>query len=178
MPAPSKVALLPEEIRAELERRLLQNGFSGYVQLSDWLASQGFEIKKSALNEFGQDFKQRVNALKVATQQARAIVQESPDDEGAMSEALMRLTQEKLFDVLLKFQIDPDKVSSLNLGSIARAIAELGRASVTQKKWQAEVRDKARVIADEFAQTARKSGGAVTEETIETFRRKILGIAD
>lgn len=47
----------------------------------------------------------------------------------------MRLVQEKLFQVLIDFQVDPDK--PLNLASAARAIADLSRATVGQKKWQA-----------------------------------------
>src|SRR5690606_6677096 len=119
--------LLPEAIRGELDGRLVAGGFAGYEALSDWLGEQGFEISKSALHRYGAQFEDRVSALKLATDQARAIVAESPDDEGTMSEALMRLVQEKLFSILLEMEVDPAKV---NLNSLARSVAELGRASV------------------------------------------------
>lgn len=171
MPPRSKVEQLPEGVRAELDARLIQAGFSGYRDLAEWLTAQGFEIKKSALQNYGAQFEERVAALKMATDQARAIVAESPDDEGAMSEALMRLTQEKLFTVLMEIQVDPSKV---NLNSLARSIAELGRASVTQKKYVQEVRERALAAADAAAKIAKRgglSGAAVTE-----IRSAILGI--
>lgn len=112
-------------------------------------------------------------SIKLASEQAKAIVNASPDDEGAVSEALMRLVQEKLFQVMLDFQVDPDK--PLNIASAAKAIAELSRATVGQKKWQAETRDKARLAADTVTQVAKKGG--LTAEAVETIRREILGIA-
>src|SRR5690606_11360592 len=130
MPPRSAVSQLPEEIRASLDQRLIQGGFAGYDALSDWLAEQGFAISKSALHRYGQRCEGGLQALRVASEQAKAIVGASPDDEGAVSEALMRLVHEKLFTILLDFEVtDPSK---LTLGSLAKAIAQLGRASVTQ----------------------------------------------
>ncbi|MGO9606278.1 MAG: hypothetical protein ACLQAT_23300 [Candidatus Binataceae bacterium] len=36
--------------------------------------------------------------------QAKAIIEAAPDDEGAMHEALMRLVQQKLFNVLVRLR--------------------------------------------------------------------------
>lgn len=173
MPARPTVLQLPDPVRAELDARLIKSGFAGYVGLAQWLSEQGFEISKSALHRYGQQFEERVQALKMATDQAKAMVEVAPDDEGAVSDALMRLVQEKLFGVLMNLgEIDPNKI---NLGTLAKAIAQLGRASVTQKKWQIEVRDRARAVADEVTVTARESG--MSTETAELWRKKILGIA-
>ena len=81
----SKVQLLPEATRQVLEQRLIAGGFAGYEALAEWLAEQGFAISKSALHRFGSKFEDRCQALKIATDQARAIVEGSPDDDGAMS---------------------------------------------------------------------------------------------
>ncbi len=169
----SKILALPEEIHAELDRRLIKRGFNGYRELAQWLASEGYEISKSAVHAYGANFEERLARLKIATDQARAIVDTAPDDEGAVSDALMRLVQEKLFSVLMDFQVDPKK--PLNLGSLAKAIAELGRASVTQKKWRAEVRAKAQAAADAVVKIARKGGMSKSAE--EEIRRRVLGIA-
>lgn len=172
MPARPAVLKLPQEIRAELDKRLVESSFSGYVALSDWLKKQGFEISKSAIHNYGQKFEERVKSLKVATEQARAIVAESPDDEGAMGEALMRLVQEKVFGVLLELEVDPDDV---NISSLTKSIAQLGRTSIAQKKWMAEVREKSKLAADVATRIAKKGGLSPT--AIETIRREILGIA-
>jgi hypothetical protein len=171
MPPRSKIDQLPEEIRQGLEQRLIKGGFGNYRLLADWLAEQGFEISKTTVNQWGQGFQERVRALKMATDQAKAIVDASPDDEGAVSDALMRLVQEKLFQMLLDFQIDTSK--PVNLGSIAKAVAELGRASVTQKKYAAEVRAKGSAVIDEMA----KSTG-MSEEQAAAWRAKFLGITE
>jgi hypothetical protein len=44
MPPRSKVAMLPQALRDELERRMVERGFSGYEELADWLQKQGFQI--------------------------------------------------------------------------------------------------------------------------------------
>lgn len=172
MPPRSKIDQLPDPVREELERRLIASGFGGYRGLADWLESKGFEIGKSALHQWGQTFEDRVKQLKVASAQAKAIVEASPDDEGAVNDALMRLVQEKLFQALMAFNVDPDKASTMNLGALARAIAELGRASVVQKKFMAEVQAKGTAVIDEMA----KANG-MSEDQAAAWRAKFLGIS-
>jgi hypothetical protein len=139
MPPRSKVDLLPEDVRQALEQRLIAQAFSGYEALEAWLEEKGFEIAKSTLHRWGSRFEERVASLKMATDQAKAIVAASPDDEGAMTDALLRLVQEKLFSIMMELEVDPKKV---NLGSLAKSIAQLGRASIAQKKHMVEMRTK------------------------------------
>lgn len=172
MASRSKIVKLPDDTRAWLDAELIKRGFGDYEKLEALLKERGFEISKSSLHRYGQKFEDRVHALKLATDQAKAIVITAPDDEGAVSDALMRLVQEKLFTVLMDMgEIDPAKI---NLGSIAKSIAELGRASVTQKKWQAEVRARVAAVADRATEVARKGG--LSASAVDTIRREILGI--
>lgn len=140
MPKRSKVDTLPPELKAWLDAELLKRGFADYVQLAADLQAKGAELSKSAIHRYGSKFEQRMAQLKVSTEQARAVVAASPDDEGAMNEALIRLTQDKLFGVLVDLDVDPD---SVNITKITKSIADLARSSITQKKWQIEVRTKA-----------------------------------
>lgn len=172
MPRPSNVENLPKEVKEWLDRTLVENNFNGYQLLENELKERGYQISKSAIHRYGQNFEKRLSAMKMATEQARAIVETSPDDEGAVSEALMRLVQEKIFTVLVDFEPDPEK---LNLGSLAKAVAELGRASVTQKKWASEVKKKTEEAAASVVQTAKKGG--LSDETVDQIKRQILGIA-
>lgn len=143
MPARSKVDLLPEDVRQALERRLIAQSFSGYESLESWLEEKGYEITKSSLHRWGSRFEDRVRALKVATDQAKAIVEASPDDDGAMTDALMRLTQEKLFGVLLDLEVDPE---TIDVTKLTRAVADLGRGTITLRRYQQEAR--AKIAAD------------------------------
>ena len=168
--------MLPKEVREELEKRIVASGFSGYRALEKWLREQGFEILKGSINRHGVKLEERLEALQRATQQARAIVEASPDDEGAINDALVRLVQERLFNVLLKLgDLDPTKV---HIGSIAKSVAELARASLAQKKWTAEVREKlaAKVAAaNERVTQAVKSGG-LSPDAEKTIRAALLDI--
>lgn len=169
----SKISKLPKPVKDWLDGALIENGFGEYELLSAELKERGFDLSKSAIHRYGQEFENRLSALRMASEQAKAIVQSSPDDEGAVSEALMRLVQEKLFQTLLDFKVDPDK--PVNLAGAAKAVAELSRATVTQKKWQADVRAKAAIAADAVEAIAKKGG--LSAEALDTIRRGILGIA-
>jgi len=167
----SKVMLLPDAVLDELNERLVKGRFSGYVQLAAWLKEKGFAIGKSSIGRYGQKFEDKLAALKIATDQARAVVNASPDDDGAMNEALMRLIQEKLFSILRDMNVDPKKI---NIASLVRAVAEFTRANVAHRKYREHVRERSKAAAASIEKIAKKGGlskGAVAE-----IRREILGI--
>lgn len=166
MPQRSAVSQLPEDVRKALEQRLIKSGFAGYEDLSDWLADQGFEISRSAIQRYGQKFEERLSSLKLATDQAKAIATASEDDEGAMNEALIRLVQERLFTILVETEQETP-----NLAKIARASADLVRSSITQKKFAEQVRAQLTQKADEFA-----SRNGLTASQTEELRRELLGV--
>ena len=169
MPPRSKVATLPAEVKAWLDQALAENNFSDYEALAQELTERGYAISKSALHRYGQNFEERLSALKMASEQARAVVAAAPDEEGAVNEALMRLVQEHLFKLLMS------ECDQIDLPKVAKAVAELGKASIAQKKWQAEVRAKAEAAATEVEKIAKKGG--LDAETVAEIRREILGVA-
>jgi hypothetical protein len=172
MPKRSAVLALPDDVKSWLDRALAENGFGGYELLAEELRRRGYEISKSAIHRYGQKFEERLASLKLASEQARAIVDSAPDKEGAMNEALMRLVQEKLFGVLQEIQVDPSK---LNIAALAKSIAELGRASVTQKKFAEEVREQERQRAAELVDEMASAQG-LGEEQARFWREKVLGV--
>jgi hypothetical protein len=173
MPRRSKIELLPAEIKAWLDEALVENNFSEYRLLSDELRARGHEISKTSVHEYGQLFEERLRALKLVSEQARAVVQAAPDDDGAVNDALVRLTQEKMFGILMEINVDPDTV---DLAKLARAVAELGKASVAQKRWQVEARKQALEDAARVAGAAAKSAG-LSAQSVDALKREILGIA-
>ncbi|MBV4522179.1 DUF3486 family protein [Pseudomonas sp. SWRI74] len=169
MPPRSKVSSLPKAVKAWLDKALAENNFSEYESLASELMAQGFAISKSALHRYGQDFESKLSALKVASEQAKAVVEAAPDEEGAVNEALMRLVQEHLFKLLMS------DGKTMDLPKVAKAVAELGKASIAQKKWQAEFREKAEAAAARVEKIAKKGG--LNQETVNEIRREILGMA-
>ncbi len=168
MPAPSKVALLPEDIREEFERRLVASGFSGYEAHSAWLATTGHPIGKSALGEFGKNYKKRLEQLRIAAEQAKALRQAAPDDEGAVNDMVIRMAQEKIFNLLMELDIDPEKV---NVSALFRSIAEVTRATTSHKRFMEEFQKKGSGVIEEMA----KSTG-MSEEQANLWKMKFLGV--
>lgn len=171
MPPRAKAVNLPRAVKEWLDRALVEGNFSGYRALQEELSARGFDISKSALQRYGQSFERRLDALKLASEQARVMVQAAPDEEGAVNEALTRLVQEKLFGALMELEVDPAK---LNLASAAKAVAELGKATVVQKKWAAEVRRALDAAADNVEKEARAQG--MDEDQVLFWREKVLGV--
>ena len=169
MPKRSAIYELPDEVRKELEKRLITGGFSKFQELSEWLAEEGFEISKSSIHRYGQKFDDRLSAIKIATEQAQAIAESSKDDEGAMSEALTRLVQEKIFTALIKME-EPGEVS---LSKIGKTVADLTRASVSQKKWMLEMREKTRKVISDAEE---KSPEMSKDELLTFIRERVYGL--
>lgn len=169
MPPRSKVASLPKPVKNWLDKALAENNFSDYEALANELSAQGFSISRSSLQRYGQDFESKLSALKMASEQARAVVAAAPDEEGAVNEALMRLVQEHLFKLLMT---DGGK---LDLPKVAKAVAELGKASVVQKKWAAEteVRRAALQEAASRVDAAAEARGLSAEEA-SFWREQVL----
>jgi len=165
----SKIARLPKAVKDWLDRALAENGFADYELLSAELKRRGHDISKSAIHRYGQEFEDKLAALRIATEQARAITESIPDDAGAMNDALIRLVQQKAFQVLVEME------EGASIKEIGLMVARLSNATVKQKQWQAEVMAKARETADSVASIARKGG--LSQSAADKIREKILGIA-
>ncbi len=165
MPKRSKIEGLPKTVKAWLDAALVDGNFSGYEALETELKARGFDIGKSSIHRYGSEFEKKLATLKLASEQARAIVTAAPDDEGAVSEALMRLVQEKLFSLLVDSEGE-----DINLPKVARAVADLGRTTISQKKWQAEAREKFRKIDDQVG-----AGKLTAEEALRRVREEVYG---
>lgn len=177
MPRPSKIELLPEELRAELNERLVKGAFSGYEALEDWFAEQGIQIGKSSIHRYGSNLERQLAAIKASTAAAVAIASAAPDDSDLRSAATISMVQTDIFNVLVALQeaenAEPAERLKL-LSSAAKSVAELSRASVNQKKWQLAVQEKTKIAADAVTQVARKGG--LTEDAIRTIEAEVLKI--
>jgi DNA-binding ferritin-like protein (Dps family) len=173
MPRRSKVKSLPKDVREALDEKLVEEGFQNYEDLADWLAEQGYDISKSSVHRYGQEFEDRLEALRIATAQAKEITEQVGDDEGALGDALTAVVQEKAFGLLTSMEMEEQEVE---FTSLMNAIARLQKASVQQKKFMQEMREKAQQAAEEAEEIARDGG--LSEEGAEKIRAKILGITE
>jgi hypothetical protein len=168
------VTVLPEEMRAQLDERLVKGSFADYQGLSDWLAEHGYQISRGSLQRYGSAFERRMKTISIATKQAHALAEASPDREGSMTDALVRLVQERIFSVL----VEAEDIEDGQLTRVARAIADLARATVSQKRWAEEMRDrldKQKLVAGQRIDEIKQAGG-LSGEAYDTIRAVLLGI--
>lgn len=174
----SSIQQVPEDLRAELNKRLVASGFSGYDGFVEWingeLSSRDLEltISRSALHRHGQQFEDKLEAMRIATDQAKAIANASDDDEGAMNEALIRLVQTKLFESLTDIE-DPK-----NLNKIGLAVSRLSRASVNQKKYRRDVLEQLELQKKETAELVESisARGGMSDDDAAIINAKLLGV--
>lgn len=165
MPPRSKVLQLPAELREELDKRLVARGFGGYVDLSEWLAGQGYQIGKSSLHVYGTDLERRIESIRLATEQAEALLAASPDDSGAMADSSLRLVQERIFQLMLT----ADGGDLKELAAAARALAEVARASIS-------VRSERRKVLAEAAEKVRDEGRkhGLSDEALDAIDSRLM----
>ena len=133
----SKVHSLPPELKEWLDAELVKRGFGDYVQLAADLKARGADVSKSALQRYGSPFEQRMAQLKMASEQARALVDAAPDDEDKLGSAVVRMTQEKIFNLLMELDI---KSEDVDVNKLFKNAAEIGKASVAHKRFGMEAR--------------------------------------
>ena len=70
----SAILTLPAPVKAWLDQALAEGGFARYQLLADELKTRGYEISKSAIHRYGQQFEERLAALKLATEAAVTVL--------------------------------------------------------------------------------------------------------
>ena len=182
MPPRNKVFDLPQEVRDELNEKLVSTGFQGYAGLADWLKERGFEVSRSSVQRYGQDlqeeFEEAMGSVRRTTEMAKAMADAVEDDEGNLIDATARLVQEHLLRISLEFrkmEIEPDAAAH-HLGKVSKALDSLGRLSLTQKKHAKELRAQVAKEAAEKAETSMATQG-MSRDAIDSIKRDILGIA-
>lgn len=174
----SSIEKLPEDVRRWLERALTENGFSGYVELENLLKEKGYQISKSAIHRYGQKVENRLKAIKESAEIAKLITDQVDDEGDSQSDALMRLVQTDLMNLL----IDARNVDKLDikdrmkiLGNIGKNIAAMTNSSVKLKQHQADVKRRAEIAAAETEKIVVQAG--LSADTVKMIKEQILGIA-
>jgi hypothetical protein len=186
MPAPSKIARLPAELRQWLHTAIVERGFGDIVALTEELnvlCKEGgiaISIGKSAVGAESQKVKRAQEAIRATTEAARLMADSSRDDSDVRGEAVMAMVQAETFELMLDIskvrdEGDPAKQMKL-LANVAKSVSTLSRARVNQSKWRQDVEAKVKAAADNVANKLKAKGG-LTDDAIAEIRRSILGIA-
>jgi Protein of unknown function (DUF3486) len=145
-----KIEQLPKDLKNELDRRLAEGTFRSFRVLSTWLGRNGYRISHQSLSEYGRKFDRRLDAIRLATEQARIVCAQFKDDDVDMQTALLRMVQTRLFEVLRTINqtekrgtsgSDHERVATVNLTVLARTVSNLARAETENRKWAEHARE-------------------------------------
>lgn len=177
MPPRSTIDLLPEGDRQEINALLAAHGFGSYQEISELLAERGLQISKSALQRYGSTFQRRCELIQQVTRQAEAIVAASgSDDANVVNDALIRLVQERVFALLMDLEEAEEEISPAAIAKLTSAVANLSRASVQQKEWQAKLKDKIEATLKGLEQESAGKTGGVDAGTLKRVREEVYGL--
>jgi hypothetical protein len=141
-----KIRRLPEDLKIELDRRLEAGTFRSFRILSDWFAEKGYEISHTALSKYRLKFDRRLEAIRLASEQARIVCEQFKDDDVNMQGALLRLVQTHLFQMLYAVKEEEisttgatgtrvkEKIAPINITALARSVSGLVRAEAENRK--------------------------------------------
>lgn len=179
MPAPRKVDLLPVELKLWLQDELRARGFGGYEDLAEALnfrlEEEGLElrIRKSALHEFGAEYREFVRLQEQASDWAKEWLGEmGMDDQAQRQNVLFQMLTTLAFKVM-QAQVgkDGDEISPQELHFLARMIKDVMQSSgIVQTMREKERKDQAAKLE------AAVAGGDIDAAAAEKARR-ILGFA-
>lgn len=183
----SAVSALPVELRDELNARLVANGFSGYEALSEWLDKQGYSLSKSALHRHGSaleaDFDAAMSDVQRTTALARAWAKSDDDEQGDLLDATARMLQDALLRITIAMRKAEAEAEESNpaeaaktLSQVTRALADLGRMSIGQKKWALEVKGRLAAKMADLENQAKDGKGRLDPETLRRVREEIYGL--
>jgi hypothetical protein len=182
VPRPSPIDDMTPEQRQAFEAELIRRNFKDYDGLVEWLKTNGLEISRSAAYRHGSKLQRRLQAVRNSTEAAKLIAEAAPDDADLRSAAVISMVQSELFDVMVTLQdldeAEPGERVGL-LKEAARSVLDMTKASVLQKKWQADIKDK---LDKAFSKLETQAGEAQTgpkkldAETLAAVRREVYGL--
>jgi Protein of unknown function (DUF3486) len=166
---------MPAVLREELEAKLIAQGFGGYTELTEWLNQNGYQISRATVGNFGKEFKERHQSLKLMRQMAIAYRQELPEGgEEAVQDTLLEVGKALTLEFAFMVQNALSKQEGLYelklltpfVGTATRAIESINRSDVAVAKYADEVKNKVAALDG-------KPG--IDQETLDRVRREIFG---
>lgn len=168
---------LPAALRAELDLRIARRDFSDFHDLKSWLRQRGYSINTNRVERYTNKLEFSLEAVRMASEQAKAIVEACGDDDMEMNQALLRLVQQHLFAVLV--ELKGVELSRANIPALARSVAGLVRVSIEQRKYLEEMRAGLAIKVAEAAATVDTAAeGGLSEDAAAQIKRVLMEITE
>ncbi|HUA32109.1 MAG TPA: phage protein Gp27 family protein [Candidatus Binataceae bacterium] len=181
-----RVPHIPKELKAELDRRIRDSDFHSYKDLANWLRRNGYQMREESIRRYKHRFDRKLEAVRLATEQAKAICEQFDGDDVSMQEALMRLVQTEMFNLLTSLNekklrpSSPDnhaRKSAPDSMALARTVATIAKASIAHQDWAQRMKKRVaeRVEAATEKVDAAKQDG-LSEAAAEKIRNALMDI--
>jgi len=182
MPPRSPIDILPDAVLTELNQRLVENGFAGYVALAEWLTEQGYQISKSAVHRHGSalqaSMEKSMSRARERMEIAKAMGGMSDTEKAALLEASEMVAIDQIMDVLEGMGGWDIEDKAEIIPKLGRAIAQISKSAVGSAQWrrdfEAEAKRQAREEAAQSAVAVAKAEG-VSEAGRDRIR-EMLGM--
>lgn len=179
MPPPRKIDLLPPEFRAWLQEELRARGFAQYEDLAEALnfrleeAGYDLRIRKSAIHDFGSEYREFVRVQEQASDWAREWMGDmGMEDQAQRQNVLFQMLTTLAFKVMqAEVSKEGAEISPQNLHFLARMMKDVMSSSGIVQAMQ----DKERKV-----QAAKLDAAVASGEVTDDFRQKareIMGFA-
>lgn len=129
----SKVAKLPEEIRAAVDRKIMAG--VEYQEIADYINAMGTEVSRSSVNRYGQRFMDKMERLRMAREQARIVVETAKDGPAL---EMVEAANQMAVQVILERLIDMGDIKEAKSTEVLKALALLERSAVQREKLMLE----------------------------------------
>lgn len=174
---PSIIDQLPAADRAWLENLIRERNFSSYREIEDLAKDRGLQVDHVQIWRHAQKIRKTIQmveaAVDIATHLSDTLGQDAAD---TLSQANIGLAQAVIYQRLQTLN-DPDsEASNKDVAAMMRATAEISKASVNQKKWAEQVREKMDAKLKTLEQEATGPAPKLDAATLRRVREEVYGL--
>lgn len=167
----SKVAKLPDEIRAAVDRQIMAG--VEYQEIADYINTMGTQVSRSSVNRYGQKFMARMETLRLAREQAKIVVESAKDDPAL---EMVEAANQMAVQVILERLIDMEDIKEAKSTEVMKALALLERSATNRERLKLEAKRK----ADEAVKTIEAAATAgrrnLDPDTLAFIKEQIYGL--
>ena len=167
----SKVAKLPDEIRAAVDRQIMAG--VEYQEIADFINTMGTQVSRSSVNRYGQKFMAKMERLRLAREQAKIIVESAKD--GPALETVEAANQMAV-QVIMERLIEMDDLKEAKSTEVIKALALLERSATNRERLKLETKRKADEAVKNIEAAATAGRRNLDPDTLAFIKEQIYGL--
>lgn len=163
---------------------MMATGRCSIDDLVRWLSKRGYEISRSSVGRYSQNFERVAARLRESRQITEAIATELGEAaiQGKQGRLLVEMTRSMVFDMLMKLQDEEADLETKDVMMLGKGLADLGKALRNDQDYEAKVREQIaaeeRKRAAELVEQAVSKTGAkgLSKDAVRAIKAEILGL--